>query len=271
MERAASPLILGENVETRVSEVSIDNQLKDLIKLQEYIESQVAKRVEATPVEKFRSDDIAELAASLSKAQGEYPIIRYNRETSTYQNEYTDLDLIMRQIRPILSKHNLSFTQVTLFDKDGAELLDSIILHSSGQWMKSRERVIPHKEDKLALISEINSKKRIQAQSILNITVMDDLLDDNLEEANKDYESKMAEGIDINFNYNPKKKALCISKDELKDIQYELKDWPDIAQHLMERLKIETFADMPKDQYRNVVTYIRKTIALRTTPPKSTT
>jgi hypothetical protein len=238
---------------------NIEEQLKYLAELQEL----------NNPIEKYRSEDIAELAAAFAKAQGEYPIIRYNRESSMFQNEYTDLDLIMRLIRPVLSKHGLFFAQITKFDKSGITLLDSFLYHASGQWMKSQTRIVPSKDDKLVKISETNTEKRIQAQTLLNITVVDDLLDDNAEKANEEYEQKQKQGTDLNYKYNPKMIALRISKDELKDVQYELRDWPDIAAHLLERLKIETFADMPKDQYRNVMTYIRDTIKVRTTPTKT--
>lgn len=251
--------------ETRVLEVSFEEKLNDTIKLREYVDKEIQKAIEALPIEKFRSDDIAELATAFAKAQGKYPVIKYNRESSMFQNEYTDLDLIMYKIRPILAAEGLFFNQITRYNNESITLLDSFLYHSSGQWMKSQSRIIPSKDDKFVKISEINTEKRIQAQTLLNITVKDDLLDDP-DKANEEYETKQQEGTEINFTYNPKLKALHISKDELKDIQYELKDWPDIAKHLLDRLKIETFADMPKDQYRKVIEHIRNTIRLRTTP-----
>jgi hypothetical protein len=235
---------------------NIEEQLKYLATLQEL----------NNPTEQFRSDEISELATAYAKAQGEYPTIRYNRLTSMFQNEYTDLDLIMRTIRPVLSKHGLSFFQITKFDKSGMTLLDSFLLHSSGQWMKSQTRIVPSKDDKMVKISETNTEKRIQAQTLLNITVIDDLLDDNSEKANEDYEIKQAEGTDLNYKYNPKMVALRITKSELADVQYELKDLPDVAAHLLDRLKIETFADMPKDQYHKVIEYIRRVAKDRATP-----
>lgn len=226
-------------------------------------------KLSALTEEKYRSDDIHELMTAFSRAQGNYPVIRYNRETSIYQNEYTDLDLIMRLIRPVLSKESLTFTQITKLDKNGVTLLDSFLFHSSGQWIKSQSRIVPSKDDKMVKIAEINTEKRIQAQTILNVTVIDDLLDDP-DKANEPFEQKQKEGTDLNYKYDPRKKAILISKDELKEVQYELKDWADIAEHLLERLKIETFADMPKDQYRKVINYIHETIKLRTSSKNTT-
>lgn len=239
--------------------MEISNNIEEQIK---YIESlQTLNKKE----EKFRSDDISELAGAFAKAQGKYPVILYNRETSTFQNEYTDLDLIMQKIRPILSQEGLLFYQMTKRDDDGVTLLDSFLLHSSGQWIKSQSRIIPSSDDKFIKIADLNTEKRLQAQTLLNITVKDDLLDDP-DKANEEYEQKAKDGTELNFSYNPKMKALHISKDELKDVQYELRDYPDIAEHLLDRLKIQTFADMPKDQYRKVMDYIHDTIRLRNTP-----
>lgn len=249
-----------------MTEISFEEKLNDTIKLKQYVDEEIKKTIEALPQEKYRSDEVAELMTAFSKAQTQYPIIRYNRETSMFQNEYTDLDLIMTPLRPILGAEGLSFYQMTKYGQDGITLLDSFLFHSSGQWVKSQTRIIPASDDKLVKISCLNSEARVQAQRLLNVTVKDDLLDDNFEKANEEFETKQKEGTDLNYKYNPKMNALRISKDELKDVQYELRDWPDIAAHLLERLKIETFADMPKDQYRKVMTYIHDTIKVRTTP-----
>lgn len=247
---------------------SFEDQIKFLTKLNELIDSRAAL-ISSKPKDYYKTQEINELATAFAKSQGEYPVIKYNRETSMFQNEYTDLDLIMRTIRPILSKNGLAFVQYTKLDEDGATVLHSVLMHSSGQWMESRARIIPSKNDKLVVISEINTIRRIQAMALLNITVQDDLLDDNADEANKDFEDKQQKGTELNYAYNPKKKAILISKDELKDVQYELQNWPDIAEHLLDRLKIETFADMPKDQYRNVMNYIHSTVKIRSESKKT--
>ena len=249
-------------------ENSFEEKLNDTVKLKQYVDDEIKKAIEALPQEKYRSDDIAELMTSFAKAQSKYPIIKYNRETSMFRNEYTDLDLIMLPLRPILGSEGLSFYQMTKYNHDGVTLLDSFLFHASGQWIKSQTRVIPSSDDKLAKINCLNSEARVQAQRLLNVTVKDDLLDDDFEKANEAYEQKAAEGTDLNFKYNPKLNALRVTKSELADIQYELQAYPDIASHLLERLKIETFADMPKDQYHKVIDYIRRVTKDRNTPQK---
>jgi hypothetical protein len=249
-------------------DTSFEEKLNDTVKLKGYVDEEIKKAIEALPQEKYRSDDIAELMTAFAKAQSNYPIIKYNRQTSMFQNEYTDLDLIMLHLRPILGLQGLSFYQMTKYNPDGVTLLDSFLFHASGQWIKSQTRVIPSSDDKLAKISCLNSEARVQAQRLLNVTVKDDLLDDDFEKANEEFEQQKREGTDLNFKYNPKLNSLRITKSELEDVQYELKELPDIASHLLERLRIESFADMPKDQYHKVIDYIRSVARERKTPKK---
>ena len=80
------------------------------------------------------SEQINELAAALSKAQAEFPEIKKNKKVNAgkYSYNYAELATIIKLINPILSKHDLSIVQPLC--KEGIE---TILMHSSGQWIKS--------------------------------------------------------------------------------------------------------------------------------------
>jgi hypothetical protein len=87
-----------------------------------------------------KSDDINELAAALSKFQGE--VRDADRNKASYNGKYAQLDQIFSIIRPILSKCGLSFMQ-NLVSQSAAEVrIQTWIMHSSGQYIMS-ELTVP--------------------------------------------------------------------------------------------------------------------------------
>jgi hypothetical protein len=80
-----------------------------------------------------------ELMLALAQAQGEFPPIVKNQEVEVkkdgrllYKFKFADLSEIIYKIRPVLSKHGLSFTQ-SISQQDGIGLCYTTrIMHSSG-------------------------------------------------------------------------------------------------------------------------------------------
>lgn len=81
-----------------------------------------------------RSEDINELAAALSKAQGEMtPVAKDAKgQVGKVKTKYATLDAVIETVRKPLANNGLSFTQML----DGENLI-TMLIHSSGQWMSS--------------------------------------------------------------------------------------------------------------------------------------
>jgi hypothetical protein len=62
------------------------------------------------------TDEYKDFRKRLWKAQQEMPVMQ--KEAQGFKFKYTDLVVIIEQIRPILEKHKLGFLHVTSFDKD---------------------------------------------------------------------------------------------------------------------------------------------------------
>src|SRR4051812_21978663 len=90
----------------------------------------------------FRSADIKELALALAKAQGEFGIADLNKTNPFFKSKYADLMSVVQASRPALSKHGLSIVQSIIHQDDGASTLYTILLHTSGQYIESRMRII---------------------------------------------------------------------------------------------------------------------------------
>ena len=118
------------------------------------------------PKDRYSSDKIDLIATALAKAQGEYLTVYCNRENPYFKSNYADLDAILKAVRPALTKNGLSFIQQPRTDKDGSIMLHSILMHSSGQWIESRVRVVPPKNDAQSFGSTLSYQRRYAAMSI---------------------------------------------------------------------------------------------------------
>lgn len=82
------------------------------------------------------SEDLNELALALSKAQSELEAI--GKEEEGYGYNYASLASTIRVAKPILAKNNLAVTQL-LGDASAEKVtVTTILLHSSGQYIKNR-------------------------------------------------------------------------------------------------------------------------------------
>lgn len=219
----------------------------------------------------YESAETNKLAEAFAKAQGEYKRVTYNRENPYFKSSYADLDTIIEAVKDPFAKYGLSFYQYTKLSEEGATLLVSILRHSSGQWISSRTRIIPPKNDPQSYGSTLSYQKRYQAQCLLRVTIAHDLQDDDAELAMVEARDIMAKGTAINTKYHPKNQSFeVITKEQLEELEYELGDdqYRDIADQVMTGLRIQSLADMPKDKFLPSMKRIREIKFLRKNGPE---
>lgn len=83
------------------------------------------------------SDQINELAKALSGLQTVMENAKKSSENPHYKSSYADLAEVRNAIRPHLKPHGLSYTQVTVTDDSGNVTLVTMLMHDSGQWVRS--------------------------------------------------------------------------------------------------------------------------------------
>lgn len=209
--------------------------------------------------DRYESEDIKELAAALSKAQGQYKPLGENRENPYFKSSYADLDGIFRATRAALSLNGLSFSQQIKNTDEGQTILHTKLMHASGQWIESRNRVIPVKNDMQTLGSTLSYLKRYAALAILGISSTNDAEDDDAEVAMVPIRDVYAKGTALNTKYNPKENvAETVSKEQIEELEYELASYTDIAEMVLSGLKIQSIADMPKNKYMQSIKRIRE-------------
>ncbi len=205
----------------------------------------------------YQSAVINDLVTALSKAQGHYPSIGADRENPYFKSNYADLDMILKAIRPALSSNGLSFVQDTRFTQDGSTILHSRIYHATGQWLETRARILPVKNTPQEYGSCLTYNKRYQAMALLGVTVAKDPTDDDAEIAMVHSREIVAKGP--SNKYNPKDNSHeTITKEQIEELEYELADSPDLGEMVLDKLQIQSLADMPKSKYMVSLQRIRE-------------
>jgi hypothetical protein len=139
---------------------------------------------------------------------------------------------------------------------DGQSLLNTILCHSSGQWIESQSRIIPPKSDIQALFSYLTTLKRMAYSAICGVAVIHE--DDDGEEAMASAQEIIAKGVSVS-KYDPKTQSYeTITKEQLMELEYELDGNADLAENVLDVLKIQSLADMPKNKYDFSVRQIRR-------------
>jgi len=246
-----------ENIE------NFSQQLKYLDELKLYIQKEAKEQLKQYRPDPYESDKTDQINAALAKAQGDYPTINTNRNNRFLFNQYTDLDGILRAVRPALSVNGLSITQQTKIDDDKT-ILVTTLRHESDQFIQTRSRIIPSKNDVQAYASNLKAMKRHDIMSLLNITIMEDIDDDDGELDMETVRQERIKGVAPHANYSARKQSFePITEQQLKDLIEDIKGYEDIAEDLMKRFNIQTLADLPQSKYNSVMRQVRQFVGIR--------
>lgn len=129
------------------------------------------KKVEAKP---HRSEELKDLFTALSKAQAEMETAELSSSNPFFKTRYADLAAIVKASRPALTKYNLSIIQQIITHDDGQTMLHTLLCHNSGQWVESRVRIVPPKNDVQSIGSYITYLRRYSIAAICGIVSSDD-------------------------------------------------------------------------------------------------
>lgn len=125
-------------------------------------------------VSDIMSPMIDQLATALAKAQAEMGIAAKNQKNPFFKSSYADFEAIIHASRPSLTKYGLSVVQPPFMYEDGQSYLVTILMHSSGQWIKSKARHNPPKSDIQSLASYNTYLKRLCYSSLVGVATGED-------------------------------------------------------------------------------------------------
>ena len=120
-----------------------------------------------------QSENIGDLAAALAKAQSEVGTVHKDSANPFFKSNYASLAAVWEATRPILSKHGLSVVQLPSHDESGY-YVETMLMHGSGQWIKSRTYMKPAKDDPQGIGSLISYARRYALQAVTMVCPDDD-------------------------------------------------------------------------------------------------
>lgn len=219
-------------------------------------ESYIDNAIEKASKRTHQSQDLNELFAALAKAQGEMAVSGLHNENPYFKNRYASLADIVKASRPVLAKNGLCVTQQLLAGDDGQLMLRTLLGHSSGQWMETKVRISPAKNDVQALGSYITYMRRYSYAALVGVVAADE--DDDGERAMVEAREIIAKGPALQPKYDPREQSFeTITREQLEMLEYELQEAPDLAEEVLEKMRLQSLADMPKSKFGAAMERIR--------------
>jgi hypothetical protein len=115
------------------------------------------------------SEQINELAAALGKVQSTIKPVAFDRDNPFFKSRYATLAAVIDAIREPFAANGLSFSQPCRFEEGGRIGVETIIMHSSGQYLIGEISSTPVKNDPQAIGSLISYLKRYLLQAMVGV------------------------------------------------------------------------------------------------------
>lgn len=122
----------------------------------------------------MKSASISELAKALALAQAEIKPAAKDKLNPHFKNQYADLASVWDACRSALTKNGISVVQAPGIDQTEAVYLDTILAHTSGEWICGRLPVRPVQNTPQGLGSALTYARRYGLASMVGVAPDDD-------------------------------------------------------------------------------------------------
>ena len=121
------------------------------------------------------SEQISNIAAALLKAQRDIGHVLKAADNPYFKSRYADLTAVIDSVKEPLNKNGIAFLQAVDSDTEGKPVIDTILLHESGQYLSTITPVFCKKpDDPQAFGSGVTYSKRYALQAMLGLPTEDD-------------------------------------------------------------------------------------------------
>jgi len=120
-----------------------------------------------------KSDNIAELAKALSKAQADMSGAKKSSNNPFFKSRYADLKEVIECVKEPFADNGLSFVQFPI-SNDGFAGVETVIMHSSGEWISNEYMLKVSKNDPQGIGSAITYARRYALQAACGVPSEDD-------------------------------------------------------------------------------------------------
>ena len=162
-----------------------------------------------------KSDSIKELATALAKAQGEIKGAKKDGTNPHFRSAYATLEAVLEASQESLAKYGLAILQAPGKDETGY-FLETIVTHSSGEWMAFKSGGNLSKDDPQGLGSFITYLRRYVAMGVLKMAPIDD----------------DGEGAMIRHEEDREKKAIEVAKNQKELPPVNGQTWKEVVLHI---------------------------------------
>ena len=123
--------------------------------------------------DEWKSPEIDKLAGALAKVQSELEGAKKESTNPFFKSSYADLHAVIKSAFPYLSKNGLSVSQGNEMVQ-GAVCVTTLLMHSSGQWLRSKVKLPLSKVDAQGVGAAITYGRRYGLSAIVGIAQYDD-------------------------------------------------------------------------------------------------
>lgn len=116
-----------------------------------------------------KSESIEKLATALSKLQSEMEAVKMSGVNPFHKSKYATLTDIWEAVKSPLTKNGLAVSQIPCGNS-----LQTMLMHSSGQWIAGEQLLMPSKQDAQSLGSALTYARRYGLSSVLGLVVDED-------------------------------------------------------------------------------------------------
>ena len=120
----------------------------------------------------IKETNISKLITSLNKAQASMSCAKTDSNNPFYNSKYANLPAVFKAIKQCLLENDLCISQVMDVRDDGRMILNTILLHNSGQMLESK-MCLPDIKDPQKLGGAITYFRRYSLMSIAGIPAND--------------------------------------------------------------------------------------------------
>jgi hypothetical protein len=120
------------------------------------------------------SAELGELAKALVAFEGEVGAIPKTGDNSFFNSKYAELATVVATAAPVASKHGLAVSQWIGYDSEGRDVLTTILMHTSGQYLAETMLLRPVKLDPQAQGSATTYGRRYSYMAALGLVADDD-------------------------------------------------------------------------------------------------
>lgn len=120
------------------------------------------------------SRELGEIAKALAAAQGELQDAKKDSINPHFKNKYASLASVREAITATFARHGLSVVQLNEPHGESGVCVVTLLMHTSGQWIKSRLFVPVTKKDPQGFGSALSYARRYALGAIANIATDDD-------------------------------------------------------------------------------------------------